>query len=398
MKNTKTKTSRSIFLAVVLLKLFFLSSIPGFITACRKEVTAVPAARHGSIIAYLAGWYGITKPDSIPVYKLTHINYAFALIGEGEIVTGHTNDEENLGILVGLKAKNEKLKIIISVGGWEGSGGFSDMALSKTNRTKFIESVISFLGKYNLDGIDIDWEYPGLPGFGNTYRSEDKVNFTYLLQELRERLDKEEVSDGNEYILTIAAASFNEYLVHTEMDIIHRYLDYINLMTYDFAGEWFAVTGHHANLYVSDLNPSGISTHKAVTAYLNEGVPKEKIIVGVAFYGRGWEEVRDINNGLYQPGTGVSGDFLYNTLINSYIDKNGYKRYWDESARAPYLWNQGKKSFITYDDEESITAKCNYIRDKELGGVMFWELHGDYQNKLLDTIYRSLFETKQRDD
>jgi chitinase len=166
MKNTRSRTGWPIFSAVVLLKLFFLISITCFITACKKEVTAVPAARHGSIIAYVAGWHEIIKPDSIPVYKLTHINYAFALIGDGEIVTGHPNDKENLGILSGLKEKNEKLKIIISVGGWEGSGGFSDMALNKTNRTKFIESVISFLGKYNLDGIDLDWEYPGLPGFG----------------------------------------------------------------------------------------------------------------------------------------------------------------------------------------------------------------------------------------
>lgn len=388
MKNKKTKCL--IFPSVILLNLLFFASIFTFITACRKSVYVTPEKGQKAIVAYLAGWYDIINTDRIPVHKLTHINYAFALIGDGEIVTAHANDEENLCVFKDLKEKNEKLKIIIAVGGWEGSGGFSDMALSKTSRSKFIESVVSFLKKYNLDGIDIDWEYPGLPGYGNTHRSEDKVNFTYLLRELRERLNEEEVIESKEYILTIAAASFNNYLAHTEMDKIHIYLNYINLMTYDFAGEWSAVTGHHTNLYVSDIKPSAISTVKVVKTYLDIGVPKEKIIVGIAFYGRGWKDVTDINNGLYQPGNGISGDFLFKTLVQELINKKGYKKYWDESAKAPYLWNQSEKCFITYDDEESITAKCKYIKDKELGGAMFWEYHGDYQNTLLYKIYENL--------
>jgi len=388
MRNKKNKWQ--VFPASLLLTFLIFTSMFGFITACRKSVDIAPEKEDRKIIAYLAGWYGIINPDTIPVQQLTHINYAFALIGDGEIVTGHANDEENLGILKDLKERSNKLKIIISIGGWEGSGGFSDMALTKTSRSKFIESVIAFLKKYNLDGIDIDWEYPGLPGYGNTHRPEDKVNFTYLLQELRERLNQEEVVDSKGYILTIAAASFYNYLVNTEMGKIHEYLDYINPMTYDFAGEWTANTGHHTNLYIPDSHPFAMSAHTAVTFYLNKGVPKEKIILGIAFYGRGWKDVRDINNGLYQPGTGISSEFLYKTMVQEYINKNGYTRYWDESAKAPYLWNQNEKCFISYEDEESIYAKCNYIKSKELGGAMFWELHGDYQNTLLNKIYENL--------
>ncbi len=392
MTNKQTKRH---FFANVIVNLLGLILIAGFTAACGKTaaITDVPGPSFSPrIIAYLIGQYGKISPDGIPAHMLTHINYAFANIKDGKMVTGYENDDRNLEILDRLRQKNRGLKIIISVGGWLWSGGFSDMALTRESRQTFIKSALDFLSKYNLDGIDIDWEYPGLPGNGNPHRPEDKQNFTLLLRELREQLDQLGQKNNKTYILTIAAGANADYLQHIETDKLLQYLDYINLMSYDYAGEWEPFTGHHTNLYVSGLKPSGISSEKVVTTYLNKGIPKEKIVLGAAFYGRGWKDVNKKNKGLFQPGTAAPGDYSYKTLQEKYINKNGFRRYWDRSAKAPYLWNPHSRRFITYDDEKSIKKKCHYIKKKKLGGVMFWEFHDDYQNKLLKTIYRSLME------
>jgi chitinase len=360
-------------------------------------VTLVKEHQPRRIIGYIAGFLSKIEPVAVPVEKLTHINYAFALIKDGEIVNGHKNDHQNLEILEKLK-KGSDLKIIISVGGWTGSGPFSDMALTKESRRKFIKSAMVFMETYGLDGIDIDWEYPGLPGDWNTHRPEDKQNFTSLLRELRRELDLQEEKDRKKYLLTIAGAASNDYLAHTEMSKVHPYLDFINLMTYDYAGSWTPLTGHHCNLYASEKgsNPFGMSTHKTVLAYLNEGVPGEKICIGVAFYGRAWKDVTAKNNGLLQPGTALSGDFSFRVLMEKYIGKSGYKRYWDKAAAVPYLWNAETRHFISYDDEESIAGKCEYVNEKRLGGIMFWEFFSDYQGKLLKVIHEELATDKRR--
>jgi chitinase len=390
MINKQTKRH---FFANVIVNFLCLILIAGFTAACRKAavITDVPGPSFSPrIIAYVIGQYGKIDPEDIPAHMLTHINYAFANIKDGKMVTGYENDVHNLETLDRLKQKNRSLKILISVGGWTWSGGFSDMALTRESRQTFIKSGLDFLKAYNLDGIDLDWEYPGLPGIGNPHRPEDKQNFTFLLRELREQLDLLGKEHNKKYILSIAAAATNDYLEHIETDKFHLYLDYINLMTYDYAGEWASFTGHHTNLYVSGLRPAGISSEKVVTAYLNKGIPKEKIVLGAAFYGRSWKDVNKKNRGLFQPGTPASGDYSYKTLQEKYINKNGFKRYWDRSARAPYLWNPYSRQFITYEDEKSIKKKCHYMKKKKLGGVMFWEFHDDYQNKLLKTIYKYL--------
>jgi chitinase len=390
MMNKQTKRH---FFADMIVKLLCLIPIVGFTAACGKAVviTNVPGPTFSPrIIAYLIGEYGKISPDGIPAHMLTHINYAFANLKDGKMVTGYENDDKNLEILGSLRQKNRDIKLIISVGGWIWSGGFSDMAFTRESRQTFINSAVDFLSKYNLDGIDIDWEYPGLPGYGNPHRPEDKQNFTFLLRELREQLDLLGKEHNKKYVLSIAAAATDDYLEHIETDKFHLHLDYINLMSYDYAGEWESVTGHHTNLYVSGLRPAGISTAKVVTAYLNAGIPKEKIVLGAAFYGRSWKDVNKKNRGLFQPGTPASGNFSYKTLHEKYIDKNGFRRYWDRSARAPYLWNPHSRQFITYEDEKSIKKKCHYTKKKKLGGMMFWEFHDDYQNKLLKTIYKSL--------
>jgi chitinase len=326
--------------------------------------------------------------------KLTHVNFAFARIGQdGRVALADAGIEANLLRLVGLKKTNPHLKIIISVGGWE-ADGFSDAALTDASRAVFADSAVALVRKYSLDGVDLDWEYPGQGVAGIKYRSEDKQNFTRLLKALRGKLDLASAAQGrsgeNRYSLSIASAD-REYFEHTEMGLLHVYLDWINVMSYDFFNSLTPTTGHHAGLYKAALAaPTDRDADSSVKQHLAAGIPPEKIVLGVAFYGRGFTGVRPINNGLNQLYEHFEAAHDYSELESSFIGRQGFVRYWDDRAKAPYLWNSASRTFITYDDPQSIRIKAQYVKARHLGGMMFWELSEDRNDELLNAIVGSL--------
>ncbi len=348
------------------------------------------------VIAYFSGSRGMAI-DQIQAHKITHINYAFANIANGRVLSGQPLDSANFQQLNKLKERNPHLKTLISVGGWSWSNHFSDAALTEESREIFASSALEFLIKYRLDGIDLDWEYPGQKGEDNVFRKEDKANFTLLLKVLREKLDaqskKDHKSDADSYLLTIATAANQNYLDHTNMGEAQRYLDFINIMTYDFHGGWSDVTGHHTGLYHTSANPNRLeNTQIAVEQHIAAGIPKEKLVIGAAFYGRGWEGVTS-NDGLflYREYEGKSFAMKHDT-IQDLIAKGAYQRHWDQQARAPYLWNATTKTIITYDDAESLSHKCEFVKKRGLGGVMFWEYTQDQSGVLLETLFSNLLK------
>jgi chitinase len=149
-------------------------------------------------------------------------------------VEGFAHDAENFAALNSLKRENPSLTVLVSVGGWTWSGNFSDMALTRKSRNLFIESAVKFVQKYNLDGLDIDWEYPGMAGDNNRFRPDDRKNYTLLLKELRKRFDREEKSLGRHLVTSIATGASTDFLEHTEMAKVQGYVDTINLMSYDY--------------------------------------------------------------------------------------------------------------------------------------------------------------------
>jgi chitinase len=345
------------------------------------------------IIGYLFPQDKLIVGDDIAVEKLTHINYAFADIRDGEIAQGFKNDVENFRILSQAKKRNPHLKILISVGGWTWSGRFSDMCLTKESRAKFINSGIQFIQKSNLDGIDIDWEFPGLVGYGNIHRPEDKENFTYFLQEMHSALEELGAKNSKHYLLTIATGAFDDYLANTEMDKVQKYVDFVNVMTYDFCEpDPDTIAGHHTPLYTNPRDPHLSSADAMIQKYIAAGVMPEKLVLGVAFYGRTWQVTSSDYHGLYEPGGPPKKRFRgsFNNLVPNLINKNGFVRYWDSTSYAPYLFNVNEKIFITYDDEESLKAKCQYINKYRLKGAMFWEYTSDYQSRLLQTLFDGL--------
>jgi len=339
------------------------------------------------IIGYVGGFRGLIATDSIDVWRLSHINYAFVDIKDNRAwLHNEATDTVNLRKLSELKKKNPGLKILISIGGWSWSKNFSDATLTDTSTRNFALSAVDIVSKFNLDGIDIDWEYPGMIGDGNMYRPEDKQHYTALFKELRERLNDLSRTTQVKYYVTTAVGGSQSYIDHTEMDKVQQYADYINIMSYDYAGGWDTISSHHTNLYVSSADSNQYSAHRSIQAFIAAGVPVAKIVIGMAFYGKGWQMGSTDNNGLYRRAikSARGGGFTY--LKDSLVNKNGYKEYWDAAARAPYLFNAEKKIFISYDNERSVKEKCKYVKQHQLGGAMFWEYNNDKKEYLLKII------------
>jgi chitinase len=344
------------------------------------------------VIAYVGGFRGLLNADSIQVEKLTHINYAFVDIRDGKAwLHNEHNDTTNFRRLTAARGRNPALRILISIGGWSWSKHFSDAVLTDSSRTVFATSATTIVAEYALDGVDIDWEYPGMRGDNNIFRPEDKEHYTLMFKALRESLDSLGRITGKTYQVTTAVGSSEEYIQHTAMDSAQRWLDFVNVMSYDFSEGGDSLSGHHTNLLTAPGDPYRRSTDDAVKAFEAAGVPRSKLVVGIAFYGHGWRMKTDDNHGLYRPSAGpfrVGGGYTY--IKDSLVDQKGFHRYWDRKAKAPYLYQPEGKIFISYDDERSVKEKCKYVEKNQLAGVMFWEYFSDRKGYLLDEIDRTL--------
>jgi chitinase len=350
------------------------------------------------VVGYVFQPNAALVPGQIDARSLSRINYAFANIKDGRMVAGSAADAQNFAYLTSLRKQNPSLTVLVSVGGWLGSTNFSDVSLTAQGRMVFIQSVMEFLRQYDLDGLDVDWEYPGMAGSGHAFRSEDKQNFTLLLKELRRRFDQEAKQHGRRLYLTIAAGASDEYLAHTEMARVQRYVDTVNLMAYDYyepASDTH--TGHHAPLFANPADPRKASADASVRAFEQAGVPAAKILLGVPFYGHVWTEVPASDHGLFQAGKPAPKGYAPYSLIADTMLNQGFVRYWDEAASAPFLYSAEKQIFVSYEDPESLAAKSRYVLAHKLGGVMFWDDSGDPSGTLLRTLNLSLHRPEGKD-
>jgi chitinase len=344
-----------------------------------------------AVIAYVFPRDHLLQPGEIAATKLTRINYAFANLQDGRIAAVNPADGPNLAALVALKKQNPSLQVLISLGGWLWSGQFSDAALTPESRSRLIESVVAFVERYDLDGLDIDWEYPGQVGAGNRFRPEDGRDYTLLLAELRRRFDREERQLGRPLLLSVAAGSSDEFLEHSEMRQVARLVDTVNLMAYDYyePGDE-RITGNHAPLYTDPADPKQVSADTSIRHFEHAGVPADKIVLGVPFYGHIWGNVAPIHHGLFQTGSPLANAFApYRVLVT--MPGHGFTRYWDASSSAPYLYSAQQRQFVSYEDPESLALKCAYVQRMHLGGVMFWEYSADAAGALLDTIDHAFY-------
>ena len=354
--------------------------------SCQHESGNAGTRASKVIIGYAPGFRGELDVETIAADKVSHINYAFVDVKDSMAwLTNMATDTINFRNLVKLREKNADLKILISIGGWSWSENFSDAVLTPSSRRKFAESSAAIVEKYDLDGVDIDWEYPGFRGEDNVFRVEDRENFVSMFEALREALDRLSAKTGKIQLLTTAIPCFQEFIDRNDMGAAAQYLDYVNVMAYDFyvSGPF---GGHHSNLYHSESYEGELSAHRAITEYVAQGVPIEKIVLGVPFYGRSWFMQTGENHGINRAIASVARAGGYTYIRDSMMTRPGLVRYWDDKAKAPYLFNEETNQLVTFDDEESLRIKCDYVIENNLAGLMFWQFASDPKGYLLNAL------------
>jgi chitinase len=335
------------------------------------------SGRGQNLIAYYSG--GVKEIDRYPVEKLSHIIYSFGHLRGN---TMHISDTATVKKLTSLKRRYPSLKILLSLGGWGGCKTCSPVFSTEKGREDFALSVAKLCGKFNTDGIDIDWEFPAAVGFpGHPYSDADRENFTKLIRTLRDKL-------GSEKEISFLAACFAPYLQTSfEWKRVMAIADRVNLMTYDIIGSRNKLTGHHANLY-STASQNESADH--AVRYLDSlGIPLSKVVIGVAFYAREFINVPDINNGLHQPGQ-FKRFITLNAIRKNFGPAAGYQQYWDVEAKAPYRYSPLKRSYLSYDDERSAREKAKYVVAKKLNGLMFWELRQDATGNMVNVMFEQM--------
>lgn len=291
-----------------------------------------------------------------------------------------------------LKANNPDTKMVLAVGGY-GVDGFSDASLDG-NRYLFTTSIVEMVKELDLDGVDIDWEFPAFDAWGTVKASpKDTVNFTSLMRELRERLNLLPHKGNKKYILTFAAGTQDWYFEKVELKKVEKYVDFINVMSYDLTGRWSDTTGYNANLYLDKEKKSQLSIDGIINQYLDIGIDSKKLLLGIPAYSYGWSGVKSKEGGLFEKGKPidiVKKDLSYKTIEKDYLDKKGFKRYFDEDAKAAYLYNGD--IFISYEDLEAVGAKVDYIKKKNLAGAMVWEYSQDSEDGIIQYLTDNLNE------
>ncbi|KAK4178635.1 family 18 putative glycoside hydrolase [Triangularia setosa] len=345
---------------------------------------------------YFTNWgvYGTNfQPQDLPADKVTHVLYSFANIAsDGEVISSDSysdlekryptdswNDQGNNAYgcvkqLYLLKKKHRQLKVLLSIGGWTYSPKFAPVAATAAGRKRFCSSAVKLVSDWGFDGLDIDWEYPA--------SSVEAADFVALLKTCRETLDEYARKHAPGYHMPITIACPAGPTHYNTMDIprMDQYIDAWHLMAYDYAGSWDSTSGHQSNIFLNTANPAAtkFSTEKAVSDYVAKGVSPNKIVLGLPLYGRGFEAT----SGPGKPYSGIgegsaqAGIWLYKDL-----PRPGAKELWDEQAMASYSYDEQRQELISYDTVKSAVAKVKYLKNKGLGGTVFWEAAGDKKEK-----------------
>jgi len=362
-------------------------------------------ARSAVIAGYVAPWKaraGGPGIRTIPVRELTHLMYAFGTVsteglaeladrcldaGACDGISLSSPLGGNFAQLAELKRDNPQLRILISLGGWNGSKYFSAAAAMPLSRERFARSVIdAFFRPYPglFDGVDIDWEFPVSGGRAdNLVHPEDRPNFTLLIAELRRQLDEFSASEHRELELTVAVSAVPDKIVNLEAAALARLVDRLHLMAYDYrAGSAFA--GFNAPLFACAGDPDpDLNVDASVNALIRAGVPPAKVALGVAFYGRAVADVPQENGGLFQKGAAASEEWGgsdgidYRDIVARRPEELGFRRYWSDEAQVPWLYDAERRIWISYDDPLSIARKTMYAAGRGLAGIMIWDLFAD---------------------
>ncbi|PUA30654.1 MAG: hypothetical protein B0W54_09345 [Cellvibrio sp. 79] len=346
----------------------------------------------------VAGFYPyekdyVLKPEAIQFDKLTHLIYGFAFPGEGGSIGTSTGSFHNPALVA--RAHANGVRFIVMMGGGSQSGGFSSMAANPAYRATFVNNLVTWMRTYNYDGVNFDWEYPGADG-----KNYDKENFAALLREVRAAFDGLEGELGKKLEMSIDLHSSLWYANWLDFTVLNQTMDWMGVMTYDYSGEWSYSqhASHNAPLFCGDFDADQAICNRYLTVEkglinIRDGrpqsvdpvsgevypavvtnVPANRLVMGLAFYGR------EFFNCQLNATPKEGGSPLTYTAINEYINSGNWDRVWDASARVPYLKKKSGCGIVSYDDDQSLSAKADYIKANGLAGAMIWEITQDNTN------------------
>lgn len=367
--------------------------------------------------------------EDIPADKLTHIIYAFLSVCGGdkpaaqltasdkrlaEVCKGQpigqavlVNKSAALGTklpngsvyagdfaeIAKLKKQHPHLVILPSFGGWTLSGPFHDVVKTDEAILRFVETAIALIQQYPIfDGIDVDWEFPG--GNGETTKHDnpehaltlaeqnrEKWAYTFMMRAFRQALDKLSKTTGRRYELTSAINVMPEVTKWTNYKTVSQYMDYFFAMTYDYAGAWDNNSAHQANLLAGKGSTKGSDVF--LRDLINAGVPAQKLVIGAAFYGRGWQGVPAQKGNPNLPKLGSATGPLtgvqmsYKAMKAKLINQQGYQLQFDQATQSSYLYNPENGGFISFDDQRAVEAKAKWAKENNLGGIFSWHIGHD---------------------
>jgi chitinase len=315
-------------------------------------------------VGYLFG-----QPRNIHFGLYTHLCHAFLTAdGEGKVQSGrNVPNREITG-----QAHKAGVKMLLSLGGWGWDRQFASIVSKPEAEDRYVKSVVAIVDDFDYDGIDLDWEYPD--------NENEVVGFERLTRRLRKEIDAIGKKKGRAMCLTMAASANPGTLKWLGKEFLLENMDWLNVMTYDFTGEWTNYAGHHSPLFASSKQPggSGRSTEATMKYLLEErGLPANRLAVGIPLYGRGFavpEPYASTKNKAATKGRVPRGDY---SNLHKLKNEQGWPRTWDEETKNPWLTSPDHTIVIGYDDAESVAIKTEWAMKRGFRGVFFWQINAD---------------------